>query len=224
MSGKHAMAVKLIDQTDGALHDACLVFADTLVRNAAAVIEGVKPAAIFSLALRSYVGGRWRQLAREALDEALRAYGRALPRYGIQIRVLYRSERRVFLLVWRPTLLTGALADGESLEILRGLGYLGSCERELVRELRRRLVAYYRSCEAGSQKQGFPHEIGLFLGYPAHDVKSFMAGEEALCTGAWKVYGDKHSAMRRFKLLKRHEEHCIGRFAAGEPLHALFAV
>lgn len=207
---------------DDALSDACLVFAETLVRNAAAVIEGAKPAAIFSLSMRAFAGGRWRQLSRKPLDEALRAYERELPRYGMCLSVLYRNKRRVFLLVWRPGLLSNVLGNIENIELLRMQGYEGSCEGELVRELRRRLVDHYLKSHPGGVG-GFPHEIGIFLGYPAHDVRSFMAGEEPVCVGAWKAYGDERAAKRRFQQLKQHENHCMSRFAAGEPLHVLFA-
>ena len=37
---------------------------------------------------------------------------------------------------------------------------------------------------------GFPHEIGLFLGYPVEDVLGFIenAGQNCKCCGCWKVY------------------------------------
>lgn len=226
MSGKSAMAISLVPSAgrgwDGGLYDACLTFAETLVRNAAAVIEGAKPAAIFSLPMRAFAGGQWRQLSRDSLDEALRAYAQALPSYGMRLAVLWRNARRVFLLVWRPQLLTGALASAEAIGILREQGYRGSSERELVRELRQRLSEHYRASERGG-KGGFPHEIGVFLGYPACDVRGFMAGEQPVCVGAWKAYGDERAAKRGFERLKRHERRCKTRFAAGEPLHALFA-
>lgn len=205
---------------DSSLGDACLAFADVLVRNAAAVIEDVKPAAIFSLPMRAYVGGRWRQLRRESLDEALRAYQQALPGYGVRVRILYRTERRVFLLVWRPVQLNRVLGGADGMAILREQGYTGSCERELVQELCRRLGDFYRSLGDGAE---FPHEIGIFLGYPASDVRCFMAGERPTVVGAWNAYGDERAARRRFDLLGRHEHRCRSRFAAGESLHALFA-
>lgn len=224
MSGRSAMAVSLAGELDGIwdgpLGDACLAFADTLVRNAAAVIEGVKPAAIYSLPMRVFVGGRWRHLHQASLDEVLCAYGQALPDYGMQMKVLYRNERRVYLLVWRPAQLTRALDDAEGLSILREQGYEGSCAQELVQELCGRLVGYYRPL--GDADGAFPHEIGVFLGYPAHDVRCFMEGEAPVCVGAWNAYGDERAAQQRFQLLRRHERRCRGRFAAGEPLHALF--
>lgn len=38
----------------------------------------------------------------------------------------------------------------------------------------------------------FPHEIGLFLGYPVKDVEGFIEnkGENFLLCGCWKVYSN----------------------------------
>ncbi len=51
----------------------------------------------------------------------------------------------------------------------------------------------------------FPHEIGLFLGYPSEDVLGFIrnrAGNSKM-TGAWKVYGDKEKAERIFEKYRK---------------------
>ena len=66
----------------------------------------------------------------------------------------------------------------------------------LLRRLRQRLLA-------GGD---FPHEIGLFLGYPPEDVRGFMAdcrGRNCKCTGCWKVYGDEAAARDRFRRYKQ---------------------
>ena len=46
----------------------------------------------------------------------------------------------------------------------------------------------------------FPHEIGLFLGYPVGDVVGFIKnkGKNFKCCGCWKVYCDQCEAERRF--------------------------
>jgi len=47
----------------------------------------------------------------------------------------------------------------------------------------------------------FPHEIGVFLGYPLHDVIGFInnAGKNSCCCGYWKVYNEQDDARRRFR-------------------------
>lgn len=46
----------------------------------------------------------------------------------------------------------------------------------------------------------FPHEIGLFLGYPFEDVMGFIEnkGENYLCSGCWKVYSCEQDAKECF--------------------------
>ena len=225
MSEQHAMGVRLTDELvegcDTCESDVCLAFSETLVRMAGGVIAGAKPAAIFNLPMRVYTAGRWRKLSRHVLDEALRTYAGALPGYGMSMTVLHRTDKRVYLLVWRPDLLGRTLADVEGLAILRACGYVGATVDQLVHELRHRLVAYYLSLGAG--ETSFPHEIGVFLGYPPEDVRGFVEGRVATCRGAWLAFGDEQAARRRFSALEAHERRCRTRFASGEPLRALFA-
>ena len=50
----------------------------------------------------------------------------------------------------------------------------------------------------------FPHEIGLFLGYPPEDVEGFIENShECKMSGFWKVYGDVHSAELLFEKYKK---------------------
>lgn len=53
--------------------------------------------------------------------------------------------------------------------------------------------------------EDFPHEIGLFLGYPAEDVSGFIrhGARCAKCVGTWKVYGDEESARKKFALYQK---------------------
>ena len=51
----------------------------------------------------------------------------------------------------------------------------------------------------------FPHEIGLFLGYPPEDVKGFIDNnaENCKCVGAWKVYGNPEEAEKVFERFRK---------------------
>lgn len=58
--------------------------------------------------------------------------------------------------------------------------------------------------------KGFPHEIGIFLGYPLEDVKGFIenSGRHFKICGQWKVYSD---TKRAEKLFAKYAE-CSDRF------------
>ena len=62
---------------------------------------------------------------------------------------------------------------------------------DVLRELKRRYAIY-----------NFPHELGIFLGYPINDVKDFIDNPKKKCLlcGYWKVYSDKENAKRIFRI------------------------
>lgn len=60
-------------------------------------------------------------------------------------------------------------------------------------------------CRVLRKESQFPHEIGLFLGYPPEDVEGFIrnGGNGAKCVGTWKVYGDEQKAKETFRKYKQ---------------------
>lgn len=57
-------------------------------------------------------------------------------------------------------------------------------------------------------QRGFPHEIGMFLGYPVEDVKGFIKhnGRNSKCVGCWKVYCNQCEAERAFARFNKCRE------------------
>ena len=47
---------------------------------------------------------------------------------------------------------------------------------------------------------GFPHEVGIFLGYPPEDIRVYMQNpyQKAKLTGYWKVYSNEEAALKLF--------------------------
>ena len=56
-----------------------------------------------------------------------------------------------------------------------------------------------------SINEEFPHEIGVFLGYPLEDVMGFIHhnGKNFQLSGMWKVYGNKEDAEEKFGKYKK---------------------
>ena len=81
---------------------------------------------------------------------------------------------------------------------LKSCGYCQFGAGEVLERLRERLLS----------NEGFPHEIGLFLGYPFADVIGYIqnAGKNSKCTGYWQVYGDEQAAMRKFTAYRKCRE------------------
>ncbi len=60
-------------------------------------------------------------------------------------------------------------------------------------------------------QKGFPHEIGIFLGYPLDDVRGFIKnnGQNFKICGPWKVYSDLPAAEELFsKYAKCSQKFC----------------
>lgn len=65
--------------------------------------------------------------------------------------------------------------------------------------------ALSRLCQRLEEQGGFPHEIGLFLGYPLGDVEGFIQnqGQNCKCAGCWKVYCNELEAQKRFARIQK---------------------
>ena len=69
----------------------------------------------------------------------------------------------------------------------------------------------------------FPHEIGLFLGYPPADVDGFInnPNEGFYETGYWKVYSNVESARLAFRRFKECTEEYDRKLKEGRTLEQL---
>ena len=117
---------------------------------------------------------------------------------GICITVLSLRASRALIYVYRPSQLGVDLSQRDARLLLREKMYVSDSIDGLVSELRVRLNV----CSP------FPHEIGLFLGYPCEDVRGFIENRASgyRTVGAWKVYGDAQEAEKRFYKYKKCTE------------------
>ena len=193
-----------------------------LVVGAAGVISGIKPASLVNYVphvLESY--GIHPRAARAAEREAIRCCARNLDHFGLRLIVLDRRGGRVVLFIYRPCALNQVLAHSDVRSLLTVTGYDIRSLDTVVSTLRQRMASYYGA--DSHRVASFPHEVGLLLGYPAEDVRGFMAGKKESCRGPWKAYGDVKAAQTRFRYITNCERHCRERFAAGESFAELLA-
>ncbi len=110
----------------------------------------------------------------------------------IYIEILCECKRRALVIVYRKGVLGKHLQGYNNRAFLSCYGYPedGSLA-DYMNILKERL-----SCDR------FPHEIGVFLGYPLHDIYCFInhRDEGCLLIGEWKVY---HNACEAKKLFSR---------------------
>lgn len=142
------------------------------------VLAGVKPANLISIVNRARPCGRNLYQLWQSYHEDL-----AIRIANLTFIVLQTRSQALLLLCYNPEELERSLAHAGIRTLLHMSGYdaAASCE-DLVAELCRRIA----------KNDSFPHEIGLFIGYPAKDVAAFMGLVKLpfACQGPWKIYGN----------------------------------
>lgn len=94
------------------------------------------------------------------------------------------------LFVYRKIALSKLLREKDRASVLTKFGYNPNNIDSSLSKLKKRL----------EENKDFPHEIGLFLGYPTDDVVSFIEnkGQNYLYSGHWKVYHNEEKAKKTF--------------------------
>jgi hypothetical protein len=116
---------------------------------------------------------------------------------GLEHRILIQSVSGVLVFFYDPVLLYETLADPQNRRFLAARG----CDEtpSLTGDLNWLENRFHRFSDA------FPHEIGLFLGYPLKDVEGFVLRQRPVDVGQgtdWRVFGDPATSlalMARFR-------------------------
>ena len=130
---------------------------------------------------------------------------------AISFYILYVSAKKAFFMVYDSEKLEQYLCKKENQKLLRILGYQDYDLTSILMELAKRYQGYMQLL------QGFPHELGLLLGYPIEDVTGFIAnhGQKPLYTGYWKVYGNLNEKLLLFEQYHNAKERLIRLVAQG---------
>ncbi len=153
---------------------------ELLIRHGSPTLAGLKTGSLFTCPYDTEVDIR----------EKIRKLNRSLVPKGLRVLPLRYHKNRALIYVYRPKCLA---RDFEKTGVKCLLGRLGyACHG--VEECLVQLTGKLRSTAE------FPHEIGLFLGYPLEDVCGFMENKAwcCKCVGCWKVYGDEEQAKKLF--------------------------
>ena len=126
---------------------------------------------------------------------------------------IYTGKERALVYVYRQEALAALLAQADVQAFLRAMSYGDTSPDGALAFLRQRLA----------ESPCFPHEIGVFLGYPLSDVIAFMrdGGRGCRCSGCWKAYTNECEAMRIFQRYKACRAAYQTLFRAGWPLERL---
>lgn len=184
-------------------------FETVMIEQCSPVLAGLKPAGLF----------RYETSDSSDLAKRVRSWNAQLSGKGLRVEVLKGCVRthRYLVYVYRESRLRAVLAERSVREFLAQEGYALSASPDdystLIRQLSRRLC-----CAAD-----FPHEIGVFLGYPLTDVVGFIQnqGRNFTCCGCWKAYGDPETARRHFAQLNKCTAVYLRLFHSGTPITRL---
>ncbi len=143
-----------------------------------------------------------------------------LSKFSCEYEILCESDKIYYILIYQEELLKEVLATYSNHRILLECGYKkGDCY--FVNNVKN-FIARFKEFKLDKNKE-FPHEAGIFLGYPIKDVEDYIKnnGENYVLCGYWKVYHNVEEANKIFQHFKDLREIAINRFFSGKDLNDL---
>lgn len=156
----------------------------TLIKFSAPTLAGIKTASMYSA-----------KCHKEKIEKEILMLNKRLNPRGVFLHLMKVQNGRALIYIYRPDSLIKDLTKPEVGGILKTLGYQFDTVEEAINILKKRIIA----------NKEFPHEIGLFLGYPIEDVIGFMSDDakKYKLAGCWKVYGDEKKAEKLFEKYRK---------------------
>lgn len=181
-------------------------FERQLAYHAAPTLLGVKAANLFSY---SKTGDELKQLIDSFQKKSVSK--------NLYIRILCECKNRSLLYVYNSKLLSNSLNNELTRQLLMKSGYsVDSSVDGLLQYLSERI----------RNNSEFPHEIGLFLGYPPEDVKGFIEnkGQNFILCGCWKVYQNEEKARKLFYCYSRCRQYLNTKLNQGLHLNEILKI
>ena len=156
-----------------------------IIEQCSPTLAGIKTANLFSCKCDD----------KNKLLNDIRNYNRNLSSKGVLMIPIKIDSSKALIYLYRPSKLEKDLTDKTALNLLKEHGYSDCNPNKCICRLINRFKNY----------EQFPHEVGLFLGYPPEDVKGFIENNAkcSKCVGCWKVYGDEEKAKKCFENYKK---------------------
>ena len=153
----------------------------SLIEHCAPTLASLKIGSLFS-----FISPCWQSLFIEAAK-----LNALMQEKGLSLRIVRADDDRALCYLYREDGLVNMLSDRDAAAFLRDQGYESLYLPDALDTL----------CERMACSSSFPHEVGVFLGYPLSDVLAFIEhkGRDCSCCGCWKAYGDACAARRLFE-------------------------
>ncbi|MBR6983684.1 MAG: DUF3793 family protein [Ruminococcus sp.] len=156
---------------------------ELVIRHCSPTLAGLKTANMFACSYEN----------ESELKNDVTAFNKRFAAKGIRVVPLRYSNGKALIYIFRPSRLEADLSDVKADKVLRRCGYhcgdISKCLSDLINRI--------------EESEEFPHEIGIFLGYPPEDVIGFIEKRECQATGFWKVYSNKDKAEKIFDQFRK---------------------
>lgn len=177
-------------------------FEAMLVEHCAPTLAGIKPASLF----------RFQAESLDLIRHSVQVWDQCFEPKGIRVQVLMECPGSSvgIIYVYREKWVMHLLAEESRSTFLEQMGYRTGSAGEMLAQLSRRLCL----------EAEYPHEIGIFLGYPLQDVIGFIQNKARnfTCCGYWKCYGDPVAAQKCFERYRICTQIYKKRYAQGTPV------
>lgn len=152
---------------------------EAVIRFCAPTLAGLKVSNLFSTRFENI----------QKLNAQIAHYNKLLNFKGIYVEIMRIRDNVALILVYRKSKLREVLSEEVLQKFLSKHGYDDFDIEACFKILRAHLML-----------EDFPHEIGVFLGYPLADIEAFIANKGLYhkCVGCWKVYTNEEDAKKTF--------------------------
>lgn len=173
-----------------------------LLYNSSLVIAGVKPSATVTVnKMLKDLYKSWIEYGKDFLESI-----------NLSFINLREDDNALIILIYNNDILKTHIFKTENIEFLRKLGYENNNISYYVEYLKDRYEEF--NC---------PHELGIFLGIPIDDVKSFMQCSYKKCLGCgyWKIYSNYEKAIEIFSIYDDVREKTMDKIVEGESIDSI---
>jgi hypothetical protein len=173
-----------------------LYLINTIIYHCAPTILELKPASLINFNQTNQLYLPWRRYSINCLDSLTAKFNCNINFYEIRHQLGCQS----LILFYNPKFLSESLLHQDNRLFLNSLGYNPTNN-----------IINYLELMSKNFKTTCPHEVGVFLGIPLNDVKSFIKnqGKNYIFNQYWKVYHNPKSAKKNFAAFDRAKMICF---------------
>lgn len=174
------------------------MFKETLLKTCAPTVMRVKASNIFTVKAYKNIFDDICEVVNKFKDEKLR------------LTLLRRSANSMLFILYNTDLLEEILFEEKNRDFLLSKDFCYESTYEAIKCLKDKLC----------QSDCFPHEIGIYLGYPLSDVVDFInhKGKNCKICGVWKAYNNVDDAIKTFELYEKSKKYCMDLLSEDECL------